>query len=114
MRQSPRRQPPAPLGSMRRPSRPLTIVSAADSAYFRCLLQLFKSLGRHVEPGQARLIAYDLGFRPGDRRGFSTTFPAVALRTFDFSLYPSFVTVRGRAVNSNAWKAQLIKAVAPG
>ena len=97
---------------VRRSSRPLTIMSAADSAYFRCLLQLFKSLNRHVAPGMARYVAYDLGLTPLERHRLSVMFPSVELRRFDSSAYPDFVGVRERAVNTNAWKPQVIQDVA--
>ena len=87
-------------------------MSAADSAYFRCLLQLFKSLNRHVAPGAARFVAYDLGLTPLERHRLSVIFPSVVLRRFDSSAYPDFVGVRERAVNTNAWKPQIIQAVA--
>lgn len=87
-------------------------MSAADSAYFRCLLQLFKSLNRHVPPGMARYVAFDLGLTPLEQHRLSATFPSVELRRFDASRYPDFVGIRERAVNTNAWKPQIIRDVA--
>ena len=87
-------------------------MSASDTAYFRCLLQLFKSLNRHIPPGTVRYVAYDLGLTPLERYRLSVLFPSVELRRFDASAYPDFIGIRERAVNTNGWKPQIIRAVA--
>src|SRR5262249_54012896 len=87
-------------------------MSAADTAYFRCLLQLFKSLNRHVAPGTVRYVAYDLGLTTLERQRLSVLFPSVELRRFDSSAYPDFIGIRERAVNTNGWKPQIIREVA--
>jgi hypothetical protein len=89
----------------------LTIVTAADRRYFRCLLQLLRSIGRNVPPADVRTVVYDLGFEAAQRTLLIRRFPAIDVRSFDFSRFPAFVRIRARAVNTNAWKPQAIAAV---
>lgn len=89
----------------------LTIVSAADATYFRCLLQLAASIERHRAGREWRTMVYDLGWTDAQRRQMADHFPFVEVRPFDFSRYPAFVGIRPRAVNTNGWKPQILRAV---
>jgi hypothetical protein len=90
---------------------PLTIVSAADRAFFRSLLQLAASLRRHVDVVEARCVMYDLGLTPHQRGILACRFPFVEQRTFDFASYPSFVRLRPGVPTTFAWKPLLIRHV---
>lgn len=89
----------------------LTIVSAADATYFRCLLQLSASIERHRADREWRTMAYDLGWTGAQRKQMTARFPFVEVRPFDFSRYPAFVGIRPRALNTNGWKPQILRAV---
>jgi hypothetical protein len=87
------------------------VVTAADATYGRCLLQLLASLER-VDPARSlRVTAYDLGLSTRQLHLIGTRFPRVELRSFDLAALPPFMRIRERALNSNAWKPQLIAAV---
>ena len=87
------------------------IVSAASPEYFRCLVQLALSVERTQPRGALRLVAYDLGFTPGQRRYFERRFGDWELRTFDFDRHPPHLSIRHRLVNTNAWKPVIVRDV---
>src|SRR5690242_15508315 len=62
----------------------LTILTAADQAYWRCLWQFFRSAQRMGIERQARIVAYDLGMEPATVAGLRRRFPWVEFRRFDF------------------------------
>src|SRR5688572_21958697 len=80
------------------------LVSAASAEYFRSLAQLAMSVGRTQPQGAIRCIAYDLGWDAAQRRRFAQRFPAWEVRAFDFARHPPHLRIRGRLVNTNAWK----------
>jgi hypothetical protein len=84
-----------------------TLLTAANAAYFRCLLQLLASLERH-EPHR-RTLVHDLGLTPPQRRTLERRHPAAELRAVDTAAWPPFMQLRPRPLNSNAWKPQLIE-----
>jgi hypothetical protein len=87
------------------------IVSAASAEYFRCLVQLALSVERTQPRGAVRCVAYDLGFTKRQRRYFEARFTAWTLRTFDFARRPPHLAIRGRRVNTNAWKPVIVREV---
>src|SRR3954471_9183026 len=87
------------------------IVSASSAEYFRCLVQLALSVERTHPRGTVRCIAYDLGFTSPQRRTFETRFRGWDLRTFEFDRYPKHLRIRDRLVNTNAWKAPIVREV---
>ena len=87
------------------------LVSAASAEYFRSLVQLALSVERTQPRGAVRCIAYDLGWDPGQRRRFARRFPAWEVRAFDFRRHPAHLRIRGRLVNTNAWKPVIVEAV---
>ena len=89
----------------------LLILTGADAAYYRCLLQLLASIERVDRARSLRVIAYDLGLTARQRTRIARSFPRLELRHYELSAQPAFMRIRARALNSNAWKPQLIEAV---
>jgi len=87
------------------------LVSAASAEYFRSLVQLALSIERTQPDGAIRCIAYDLGWDPAQRRRFAKRFPGWEVRAFDFSRHPPHLRIRGRLVNTNAWKPVIVEEV---
>ena len=87
------------------------LVSAASAEYFRSLVQLAASVGRTQPRGAIRCIAYDLGWDPAHRRRFAKRFPAWEIRVFDFTRHPPHLRIRGRLLNTNAWKPVIVDEV---
>lgn len=88
-----------------------TIVSAADARYFRCLLQLLRSVDRHHGRASLRRVVYDLGLSSVDRARLTRDFPGWELRRFSFSGLPAHVAIRPRPTNTNAWKPLIVAEV---
>lgn len=83
----------------------LTILTAADQAYWRCLWQFFRSAERMGITRQARIVTYDLGMEAATVEQLRGRFPWAEFRRFDFSLYPPHV---GLATRTYAWKPMTI------
>jgi hypothetical protein len=83
----------------------LTIVTAADETYWRCLWQFFLSARRRGVAKEARLVAYDLGLEGSTLARFKRAFPWAEFRRFDFTHYPRHVAV---ATRSYAWKPLIV------
>jgi len=86
-------------------SAPLTIVTAADEAYWRCLWQFLSSARRGGIDRQAPIAVYDLGLTAVTRDRIKRAFPQTEFRAFDFSRYPPHVAV---ATRTYAWKPLVI------
>jgi len=95
---TPKQNPHAPVTA-------LTILTAADQAYWRCLWQFFRSAQRMGIERHARIVAYDLGMDPATVAGLRGRFPWVEFRRFDFSCYPPHVALGARTY---AWKPMVI------
>lgn len=86
-------------------SPPLTVVTAANEAYWRCLWQFFRSARRMGLHRQARFVVFDIGLRGETRGRLARLYPWVDWRTFDFSSYPPHVAVHTRTY---AWKPMVV------
>lgn len=85
---------------MSRPSRPRTIVTAADCRYARTLSQLLLSIERHSDDALPRVVIVDLGLAPRDRERLARRFPWCNLVPFSFDAHPAHV----RRLDICAWK----------
>jgi len=84
---------------------PLTVVTAADETYWRCLWQFLLSARRRGIDRQARIAVYDLGLTAATRDRIERAFPKVEFRSFDFSRFPPHAAVAARTY---AWKPLVI------
>jgi hypothetical protein len=84
---------------------PITILTAADEAYWRCLWQFFRSARRMGIHRHARIVAYDLGMKAQTLARMQRRFPQVEFRRFDFSRYPPHVAL---ATRTYAWKPMVV------
>lgn len=82
-------------------SEKMTLVTGASSNHFVALLDCVRQLRFH-EPG-ARVVVYDLGLSPRQRRQVSRVASSFEIRTFDYSRYPDWVNIR-RNAGQYAWK----------
>jgi hypothetical protein len=83
----------------------LTILTAANEAYWRCLWQFFRSAQRMGIQAQVRVVAYDLGLEPQTLARLKRDFPWAEFRTFNFKQYPPHVALDTRTY---AWKPMVI------
>ena len=83
------------------PSGALTLVTAANQAYWRCLYQFLLSVERVGGAGLERVVAFDLGIEPAERQRMQVRFPQVQWRSHDLSAYPAHVRPEARTC---AWK----------
>jgi len=83
----------------------LTILTAADEAYWRCLWQFLRSARRMGIEGQARVVAYDLGLEAQTLARLKESFAWVEFRTFNFVQYPPHAALVSRTY---AWKPMLV------
>lgn len=96
---------PSPSASSALRPRQLTLVSGADQTHGDSLVHFLRSALRH-ESG-SRLIAYDLGLTPSQRRRAQGLSPKIELRTFDYAAYPDWFDIRKEA-GHYAWKPTII------
>ncbi len=92
-------------------SRALTIITAADEAYGRCLYQFLRSAKRLNIPAGAQIMVYDMGLAAQSRARLMRQFPFAQWRNFDFAQYPSHI---GLASRTYGWKPLLIWEAAQG
>ena len=91
---------------------PLTVVTAADSGHFLTLLGALWAL-RRSELDQSRVVIFDLGLKPCQRRyieGLASCFAHTSVQSFDFDAYPSFFNISDRA-GSYGWKPAIVSQV---
>lgn len=81
----------------------LTIVSAASSNHFQCLINLLHSIDRSRVEG--RKIVYDLGLDDSESRALAARCDSV--RKFDFAAYPRHLDIRVNA-GEYAWKPVIV------
>jgi hypothetical protein len=84
----------------------LTFVTAADSAYGRCVVQLLLSARRQRLHRKYRWVLYDLGLDAPRRREIENLFPWVSIHEFDFAAYPAHFAISHQ---SYGWKVALIR-----
>jgi hypothetical protein len=85
----------------------LNIVTAADSNYFRSMLQLINSL-KAINPKSIKIVAYDLGLLDNQIVKFNQLHPEIHLKKFDFKKYPSFYDIKINA-GEYGWKSAICK-----
>lgn len=83
----------------------LTVITAADQGYWRCLWQFLLSARRMGLDRQARFVVYDLGLEGETRARLQRKFAWAQFRSFDFSHYPPHVALGTRTY---AWKPMVI------
>ena len=83
----------------------MTIVTAADETYWRCLYQYLLSVERYNLTKIYTHIAYNLGIVPAHYEILKVRFPWCCFRNFDFPAYPPHVAV---STNTYAWKTIII------
>lgn len=86
----------------------LTLVTAADHVYFRCLWQWLSSVRRSSEAKAYAVRVYDLGLRPEQRQALERAFAGplpLTWRTFPFERYPAYFRPAARTY---AWKPVLV------
>ena len=94
--------------------RRLSIVTAADGGHFLTLVGALWAL-RRTEAESTRIIIYDLGLKPCQRRyldGLVSCFRSgtTVVRSFDYSQYPSYFNVTKHA-GCYAWKPAIVHEV---
>jgi hypothetical protein len=82
----------------------LTVVSAADRAYARCLHQMLCSAERRHLPKDHGFTVYDLGLG-AQRAGLEQRFPWCTFRSFDFASHPAHIA---QPLRRNGWKPLVI------
>ncbi len=90
---------------------PLTILTAANEAYWRCLWQFLRSARRMGMEKHAPVVVYDLGLEPQTLARLKQDFPWAEFRAFDFAQYPPHVALDTRTY---AWKPMVIAEAARG
>ncbi|HEY4125762.1 MAG TPA: DUF1647 domain-containing protein, partial [Rhizomicrobium sp.] len=83
----------------------LTILTAANEPYWRCLWQFLRSARRMGIDAEARVVAYDLGLEAQTLARLRRSFPWVEFRKFDFAQYPPHIALDTRTY---AWKPMVI------
>lgn len=83
----------------------LTVVTAADEAYWRCLWQFLQSARRKSLNRQAHFAVYDLGLSEVLLDRLKRKFPWAEFRRFDFAACPPHVRLHTRTY---AWKPLVI------
>jgi hypothetical protein len=83
----------------------LTILTAANEAYWRCLWQFLASARRMGMDRQARIVVGDLGLGPDTLARLRRRFGFAEIRPFDFADYPPHVAL---ATRTYAWKPMVI------
>lgn len=88
-----------------RSARQMTVVTAANQPYWRCLFQFLLSAERYRETGRRRFVAYDLGLLSQTALLLARRFPWCEFRRFPFEQYPPHVAL---LADSYAWKPVII------
>jgi len=86
----------------------LTVVTAADQQYWRCLHQFLASAERWRFDRRYRLLVYDLGLDVATLQRLRRRFPRCEFRRFAFEAYPAHVAVSRRTY---AWKPVIVAEV---
>jgi hypothetical protein len=86
----------------------LSVVTAADHPYWRCLWQLLLSAERRGAHRHHRFVAYDLGLGEEPLAELVRRFSWCEFRPFDFAAHPPHVAMRHRNL---AWKPCIIDAL---
>lgn len=86
----------------------ITVITGADTSHGRSLIRL-PQLIRKYEP-DVRIIAWDLGLSPEERKQFCSKNRDTELRTFDYSQYPAYFNIKKQA-GEYAWKPCIISDV---
>ncbi len=76
---------------MIRDSESLTLVTAADERFARCLVQFLLQVRRRGLHETCGVLAFDLGLAAATRRGLTRRFPWCRFETFDFAAHPPHV-----------------------
>jgi hypothetical protein len=84
----------------------LTIVTAADQAYGRCLYQFLRSAERRGLNARHDIVAYDLGLDAQFLQHLQARFPWCEFRRFRFENYPPHV---GAHLRAHAWKPFVVE-----
>lgn len=87
----------------------LTLVTAGDEKYNKCLHQFLRTAKRHRLHRTHRFLVFDLGLKPKSRKELEERFTWCELRDFRFECYPSHLNLRHRTY---AWKPQIVVSVA--
>jgi hypothetical protein len=91
-------------GSARR----LTVVTAANQPYWRCLFQFLRSAERRGEAGRRRFVVYDLGLTSETAALLEGRFSWCEFRRFPFEQYPPHVAVEAGCY---AWKPMIVESL---
>lgn len=83
----------------------LIIVTAANSLYYKILLNLLNSLEKYETK---RIIIWDLGLLEEEKKHIQKRFNYIKIKHFDFSKYPAFFNIDINA-GEYAWKPIIIK-----
>lgn len=97
----------------------LTIVTGADSKYFRCLYQFLQSITRHKTYKRFQIEIYDLGLTLSQRNLLENKYASCAqfsFQDFPFEQYPEYFKLKSLNVGgseqechgSYAWKPAII------
>jgi hypothetical protein len=97
-----------PLAVVQQNADRLTVVTAADQAYWRCLYQFLRSAERLNLNMRHDVVAYDFGLDAATRRRVQARFPWCEWRTFAFNNYPPHI---GANLRAHAWKPFVIQEV---
>lgn len=83
----------------------LIIVTAANSLYYKTMLNLLNSLDKYENK---HIIIWDLGLLEEEKKNIKKCFNYIEVKQFDFSKYPSFFNIDINA-GEYAWKPVIIK-----
>ena len=102
-----------PTSVVTRGAQHITLVTAADQKYWRCLHQFLANLERCSLAKAHPVIAYDLGLASTTLEQLRTRFPWCEFRRFAFERYPAHYAISADPVKElYAWKASLLAEVA--
>lgn len=89
----------------------LVVVTGSSSNHFSVMTKfLLPSLREYLNPVESKVIVYDLGLSEPESQTLTKEFPALELRVFNFSSYPSFFDINVSA-GEYAWKPVIIHSV---
>ena len=86
----------------------LVIVTACDKYFYNSLLQLIQSIAKYEK--KTKVIFYDLGLEPLQKKYLKENYEQLENRVFDFSKYPSFFKERDdhQKLGGYAWKSAIV------
>jgi hypothetical protein len=84
---------------------PLTVVSAGNEKFWRCLYQLLRSAERQRLAGKHRFLVYDLGLSAMTLQRLTRRFAWCTFRRFAFERYPPHLAI---ARQTYAWKPVIV------